>query len=165
MNLFKRSIGLRMVCDLRVLRLYVYKLRSCSRYYFVGALASLDENRMCNPPICSELFSAVYMNVGVTGEFGIQNGQSADVRYGLASGDPLITGDNIVGYFVGFSPRSQSSPSPRRTPTFRHRPRRVGSARIAKEAEGSRSLIKHLIGSDRYGGNSSRRTSVKPKLV
>ena len=65
MNLFKRSIGLRMVCDLRVLRLYVYKLRSCSRYYFVGALASLDENRLCNPPICSKLFSAVYMNVGV----------------------------------------------------------------------------------------------------
>jgi len=59
---------------------------------------------MCNPPICSELFSAVYMNVGVTGEFGIQNGQWADVRYGLASGDPLITGDNIVGYFVEFSP-------------------------------------------------------------
>ena len=56
MNLFKRSIGLRMVCDLRVLRLYVYKLRSCSRYYFVGALASLDENRMCNP---ADLFKVV----------------------------------------------------------------------------------------------------------
>jgi hypothetical protein len=55
-------------------------------------------------PNDSELFSAVYMNVGVEGEFGIAHGQWADARYGLASGDPAITGDNIVGFFVEFSP-------------------------------------------------------------
>ena len=71
------------------------------------------------PPICSELFSAVYANVGVEGEFGIQHGQWADARYGLASGDPLITGDNIVGfYFVEFSPTPNPVPLPGALPLF-----------------------------------------------
>ena len=50
--------------------------------------------------------------VGVDGEFGIQHGQWADARYDLASGDPLITGDNIVGYFVEFSPVPNPVPLP-----------------------------------------------------
>jgi hypothetical protein len=55
-------------------------------------------------PNDSFVFSAVYINVGVEGEFGIQHGQWADAANGLASGDPIITGDNIVGYFVEFTP-------------------------------------------------------------
>ncbi len=67
-------------------------------------------------PNDAAVFSAVYMNVGVEGEFGIQNGQWADARFGLASGDPAITGDNIVGYFVEFSPAS--TPVPAALPLF-----------------------------------------------
>ena len=47
--------------------------------------------------------SAVYMNVGGTG-WTILNGQWADAFHGLASGDPYVTGDNMVGYFVEFTP-------------------------------------------------------------
>ena len=36
----------------------------------------------------------------------------------LASGDPLITGDNIVGYFVEFSPVPNLVPLPAALPLF-----------------------------------------------
>jgi hypothetical protein len=46
--------------------------------------------------------SAVYMNVGAEG-WGVLNGQWADAKDGLANGDGVSTGDNMVGYFVEFT--------------------------------------------------------------
>jgi Ca2+-binding RTX toxin-like protein len=56
-------------------------------------------------PNDSEAPSAVYMNVGAEG-WGVLNGQWADAKNGLANGDGVITGDNMVGYFVEFTPGS-----------------------------------------------------------
>ena len=51
------------------------------------------------------MFSAIYMNVGAEG-WGVLNGQWAEADYGLANGDGVSTGDNMVGYFVEFTPGS-----------------------------------------------------------
>jgi Bacterial Ig-like domain/RTX calcium-binding nonapeptide repeat (4 copies) len=56
-------------------------------------------------PNDSEVFSTVYMNVGAEG-WGVLNGQWADAKNGLANGDGVSTGDNMVGYFVEFTPGS-----------------------------------------------------------
>jgi hypothetical protein len=53
-------------------------------------------------PNNSQVFSAVYMNVGGEG-WGVLNGQWADADHGLANGDGVSTGDNMVGYFVEFA--------------------------------------------------------------
>jgi Bacterial Ig domain/RTX calcium-binding nonapeptide repeat (4 copies) len=55
--------------------------------------------------------SAVYMNVGGTG-WTVLNGQWADVKNGLANGDGVSTGDNMVGYFVEFTPVDKTAPVP-----------------------------------------------------
>ena len=54
-------------------------------------------------PNNSQVFSAVYMNVGGEG-WGVSNGQWAEADHGLANGDGVSTGDNMVGYFVEFTP-------------------------------------------------------------
>ena len=82
--------------------------------------------------------------------------------FGIANTPPAVTccsirlelgGQNFTGLTNKSNALSESSrsgltftpvsgvPLPRRPPTFRHRPRRVGSARLAQEAEGSSSAL------------------------
>ena len=56
-------------------------------------------------------------------------------------------------------------PPPAALPLFTTGLGALGLLGWRRKRKAHRSLIKHLIGSDRYGGNPSRRTSVKPKLV
>ena len=88
-----------------------------SAYWEVGPLAgqlfSVGQNAVPGAyanwggaePNNSQVFSAVYMNVGAEG-WGVLNGQWADAKNGLANGDGVSTGDNMVGYFVEFTPGS-----------------------------------------------------------
>jgi probable HAF family extracellular repeat protein len=84
-------------------------------YWEVGPLAgqlfSANQNAVSgayanwggSEPNDSQLFSAPYINVGAEG-WGVSNGQWGDAKSGLANGDGVTTGDNIVGYFVEFTP-------------------------------------------------------------
>ena len=85
-----------------------------SAYWEVGPLArqlfSVGQNAVPGAyanwggaePNDLEVFSTVYMNVGAEG-WGVLNGQWADAKNGLANGDGVSTGDNMVGYFVEFT--------------------------------------------------------------
>jgi VCBS repeat-containing protein len=94
-----------------------------SGYWEVGPLAgqqfSVGQNAVSGAyanwggaePNDSQVFSAVYMNVGAQG-WGVSNGQWADAKNGLANGDGVSTGDNMVGYFVEFTPAPGPTANP-----------------------------------------------------